>query len=72
MIQTILIPKNKFSLKEAEKWIVKNKYKKSFYGKKVDITENYFRFRQESPLKFKNYYAKRLKNGIIIVSGRLK
>ena len=73
-IQTVLIPKNKFTLKEAEKRIVDLGYKKSYYGKGVDETENFYRFRQETPLNFDkdSYYTKKIKDDIMLVFGKIK
>jgi hypothetical protein len=48
-IQSVLIPKSKYSLSEAKKWIKDNGFRLTFHGKKVDITKNYYRFRQKSP-----------------------
>jgi hypothetical protein len=48
-IQSVLIPKSKFTLIKAKKWIRNNGYRLTFHGKKVDITNNYYRFRQKSP-----------------------
>lgn len=73
-LQTVLIPKDKYTLEEAETWIKQNNYKVSFYGKKVDITENFYRFRQASPRKFikNSYRTKKLENGVQIVFGKTK
>jgi hypothetical protein len=55
MIQSILIDKNKNTLKEAEKWIKEHNY---IINKKPSnfITKNYYRFRQIEP-EPKNIYA---------------
>ena len=70
-IQTVLVPKS-FGLKEANKWISENGYKTSFYGKPVDITENYYRYRQKKPSKTYTYRTRTLANGIQIVYYRKK
>lgn len=62
MIQTILIPTDKFSLEKAIKWMKDNKYKHS----KVDVTEHFYRFRQTLPVGHK-YYTKTLPNRIELV-----
>lgn len=71
ILQTILIPKASFSLKEARIWIRTNGYKEEYYKKAVDITPNYYRFRQASPnpknITIKNYYTKKLSNGVELV-----
>ena len=45
LIQSILIPKNKFTYEEAVEYMNKNEYK----IKKVGVTTNYYRFRQYDP-----------------------
>jgi len=62
-VQSVLIPRSKFSLLRAKDWILSNKYKL----KKVDITENYFRFRQETPSQYKSFRMKTLSDGIKLV-----
>lgn len=66
-VQTILIPRKIYSLKEAEKWIKDHGYKSSYYGKPVDITENYYRFRQKKPNSKFLYKTIRIQGGIKIV-----
>jgi len=62
MIQTILVPKSKFSLSEASIWVSEHKY----HSVKVDITEHFYRFRQHSPAGGR-YYTVTLPNGIELV-----
>lgn len=66
--QSVLIPRNRFSLSTAKDWLVKNNYKL----KKVDITSNFFRFRQVAPSQIGNYYMKNLDNGVKLVIGERK
>ena len=51
-IQSILIPKNKYSLRDSINFI-----KNNFMLKKVDYNENneYYRFRQQDPDKYKYF-----------------
>ena len=65
-IQSVLFDKHFWTEKSARAWLKQHKFK---YNNKVDITENFFRFRQVSPKKFKNYYIKKLKNNIELVIG---
>jgi hypothetical protein len=60
-VQTVLIPES-WSLKEAKGWLAAHKYKHS----KVDITENFYRFRQRPPGGGK-YYTVSLANGVELV-----
>ncbi len=62
VVQSVLIPK-KFTLKKALSWMLENGY----IIKKIDVTSNYYRFRQVSPDDSKNYYTQSLKNGIKLV-----
>ena len=51
--QTVLLSNANFTLSTAKNWIKKHDFKLTFYGKQVDTTENYFRFRQMAPSRFK-------------------
>jgi hypothetical protein len=63
-VQSVLIPKNKFTLKQAKAYV-----KKHFQFKKVDINQrpNYYSFRQFDPTKGSTYSTIKLKNGILLV-----
>lgn len=71
ILQSVIVPKDNFTFKQAEKWIKENKYKTSFYGKKPDITENFYRFRQQATKNFKkgSYRTKTLPNGVQLILG---
>lgn len=64
MIQTVLLPKKKFSLPDAIAWVSRH----GFRSHKVDITGNYYRFRQMEPMYGGKYRTKTLTNGVEIVS----
>lgn len=67
-VQSILMNLNAFkSIKDARKWLKKNGYKYS----NVDASDKYWRFRQESPSKFKkgSFRTKELTKDIKIVVG---
>ncbi len=74
IVQSVVIPKKKFTLKQSEKWIKDNGYKLSFYGKPVDLTVGFYRYRQAAPSRFNKdkYKTKVLKNGILLILGELK
>ena len=61
-IQSVLVPKDKFSKSEAIKYI-----KEHFKYKKIDETTSYFRFRQFDPTKNSKYFTKVLDNGVELV-----
>lgn len=63
-IQSVLIPKNKFTLKEAIAYI-----KKHFNFIKLDVLQrkNYYSFRQHNPIKGSTYSTIKLKNGVLLV-----
>ena len=63
-IQSVLIPKDKFTRDEAIKYI-----KKHFQYKKIDSTQrpNFYSFRQFDPTKNSKYFTKILDNGVELV-----
>ena len=65
VIQSIIIPKSKYTEKQANDWIKKNKYTDS--GKRIRNykTHEFYRFRQLPPGRFKkgSIKTKKLKNG---------
>lgn len=67
-VQSILIPKNIFHIKEAKSWISKH-----YKDKGIDDKDHYFRFRQLNPDYLKSRYKngkfrnKVLNNGIVLV-----
>jgi hypothetical protein len=63
-IQSVLIPKDKFSKSDAIKYI-----KKHFQYKKIDSTQrpNFYSFRQIDPTKNSKYFTKVLDNGVELV-----
>jgi hypothetical protein len=68
-VQSVLFNKTKYTKKQAEKWLLDNKYK----VKKVDITENLRRYRQLDPKLFnqKTFRMKKLKgNDLMLVLGK--
>jgi len=73
-VQSVVIPKKKFTLKQSDKWIKDNGYKLTFYKKPVDITVGFYRYRQKAPSRFnpKKYKTKVLKNGILLILGIMK
>lgn len=62
-LQTVLVPKDRFTLPNAIKWVGLNGYK----IKKVDETRNFYRFRQTEPLSDVKYFSKVLPNGVELV-----
>jgi hypothetical protein len=62
-VQTVLIPRQDFTLQEAYDWLEDH----HFGHRKVDITDDYFRFRQIQPIHGGRYVTKTLPNGIEIV-----
>lgn len=66
-LQTILIPRRNFTLRAAKAWIRKHGFRLTFFGKPVDITTNYYRFRQSDPVQHAKYFTKVLPNGIELI-----
>ncbi len=60
IVQSVLVPKDKFTLKKAKQYI-----KKNHELQKVDVSPNYYRFRQKNPkTKHKAIKTITLKNGV--------
>jgi len=66
-LHTILVPRNRYTLTLAKKWIREHGYKVTYYGKKPHVTTNFIRFRQLKPREGANYVTKKLPNGIQFV-----
>lgn len=68
IIQSVIVPKDKYSKKEANKWIKDNDFK----NKGIDETDNFYRYRQEDPelFKDKSYRTKELSNGVKLIFGK--
>jgi len=62
-VQSILIPKRFFTLRKAVQWVQNNDY----IVKKVDETNDYYRFRQRQPNKKKKYMTKQIGNHIKLI-----
>jgi len=68
LLQTILIPKDKFNLMKARKWLRDNNH--SYY--KIDVTPKFYRFRQVDPTPGSSYYTISLPDGIDLVYEKAK
>lgn len=64
-VQSVLIPRSKFSLSEARAWIKSHGY----HSGKVDVTDAYYRFRQAEPGRFDRIRTKELPGGIKLLVG---
>jgi hypothetical protein len=64
-VQSVLIPRSKYSLEEARAWIKAHDY----HAGKVDITDAYYRFRQADPGGFDRLRTKELPGGIKLIVG---
>ncbi len=78
-VQSVILSKDKFNLKEAEDKILKMGFNALYRNRKVDQykageTINFWRFRQISPLKFDkdSFKIKTLNKNIKLVVGKLK
>ena len=65
VLQTILLPRAKFTLESAIKWLDAHHYGR----RKVDMTDHFLRFRQMPPGGFHRFYTKTLSNGVELVYG---
>ena len=57
-IQSVVFKRKLITEKDAEKWLKKFGYKKTFNGKKVHKTKDYLRYTQQDPKKFKRLEKK--------------
>lgn len=62
-LQTILVPKNRFSEKEAISWINSRRYKDN----RKDETVAHYRFHQKEPTKKREYETVLLPNWVLLV-----
>lgn len=73
VIQSVIIPKDKFTEKQANAWILKNNY--SDKGKRIKNykTTEFYRFRQKPPSHFikTSFKTTKLKNGVRLVIGKV-
>lgn len=63
IVQSVIVPKSKYTKTEAEQWV----RKKGFKIDKIDETENFYRFRQHNPRKYSYYITKTLRSGIKLI-----
>ncbi len=69
-IQSVIFNKHVYSREEAMRWLKSKGYKASYEGKSpYTQTINFWRFRQESPEKYKSYTNKVIGKGVILVIG---
>ena len=66
-VQSVLIPRT-FTQPNAITWLEAHGYQ----NKKIDITDDYYRFRQEEPIKFKRFTMQSLPNGVKLIIGWYK
>jgi len=64
-VQSVLLPKKYFCKQCAIDWLIKNNFK----AKKIDETDNYYRFRQFDPSNFRRFRVKKLDNHIELILG---
>jgi hypothetical protein len=62
-VQSVLIPRDKFTVTQARRWVREHGYEII----KIDITTNYYRFRQRDPIACMKYRTLRLPNGVKLV-----
>jgi hypothetical protein len=64
-VQSVVFPKELFTLAQAKTWLRKHKYKIP----QVDDKTNTYRFRQQPPEDYSEFRNKKLPNGVILVLG---
>lgn len=65
-IQTILFPKNQWSIAKAKSWLQKHKFRSNY----MRLTTNEIRAMQVNSVIGAEYYSKRLPNGVVLVFQR--
>jgi hypothetical protein len=65
MIQSILIPTEYYTYTQALNWLIKHNYYDT--SMKVDITSNYYRFRQHNPTNYAKYRTIELKDKVKLI-----
>lgn len=65
-VQSVLVPRAKFSIAAAKKWVTSHGYS---ITKPPDVTRTYFRFRQRDPSEFSRLRTVVLGNGIKLIVG---
>jgi hypothetical protein len=63
IVQSIMFHRKFFTTDQARHWLIHHKFK----ANKVDITKNYYRFRQHEPSKKYYYRVKEVSPGILFV-----
>jgi len=65
-VQSVTFYKSNWTPFKARMWLTKNGYK----IKKIDITDNMIRFRQNPPSLYDDFATQQLDNGINLVLGK--
>lgn len=65
-IQSVLFDKKLWTTRKARSWLSKKKLKRI---KRVDVTENNYRYRIRPPENFKRMITKKSKSGISLIIG---
>jgi hypothetical protein len=63
IVQSILFHRSLYTLNQARNWLIRHRFKSN----KLDITTNYFRFRQHEPSSRYRYRIKQIAPGILFV-----
>jgi hypothetical protein len=62
-IQSVLFPRNKYTIAQAKKWLFLHKFKHN----KIDATDKFYRFRQRAPKLNHHYFIVKLSSGVEFV-----
>lgn len=69
LVQSVLFDRKYWDIQTASEWLREHDLKSHFDGKKVDVTNNYFRFRQHTPMKKLRYRTIKTKDHISFIVG---
>ncbi len=65
-VQSVMFDKDKYSVKDAKRWLKKHNFKND----DVDVKKTVIKFRQKNPKKYKDFFVKEIKSGIKFIFGK--
>ena len=68
-IQSVMFDKKKWSKNKAVEWLKSTPFISNYPKHNPRITDNYYRFRQYDPARFKEYRIFNFGNGIKLIMG---
>lgn len=69
LVQSVIFPKSKFTQAQAESWLKNHEFKTHFRKKGVEITSDFYRYRQKDPHQFRRFRTLTLNNSVELIIG---